>query len=115
MANLLVVGLLVGNHRRASRRFLLGFEVFGTTALALYIAMAILFTDELDQSYLELVIKPLRKTIGRTGWTTSRLLIAYSILSLWASLPQFAFALIGGIVFRATPPVTGRSKGSPRD
>jgi hypothetical protein len=100
MANFLVVGLLIGHRRRGSRRFLLGFEVFGTTALALYIAMAILFTDELDQSYLELAIEPLRATIGRTGWTTSRLLIAYFILSLWASLPQLAFALIGGFLFR---------------
>ena len=100
MAKFLVVGLLIGHRWRGSRRFLLGFEVFGTTALALYIAMAILFTDELDQSYLELVIAPLRATLGRNGWTTTRLLIAYVIHSLWASLPQLAFALIGGLLSR---------------
>jgi hypothetical protein len=100
MANFLVVGLLIGHRRRGSRRFLLGFELFGATALTLYIAMAILFTDELGQSYLEPAIKPLRATIGRTGWTTSRLLIAYFMLSLWACLPQLAFALIGGFLSR---------------
>ena len=100
MANFSVVGLLIGHRRRGSRRFLLGFVLFGATALTLYIAMAILFTDELGQSYLELAIKPLRETIGRTGWTTPRLLIAYFILSLWACLPQLAFALIGGLLSR---------------
>lgn len=100
MAHILVVGLLVGHRRRGSRRFLLGFEILGTTALAVYIATAILFTDELSQSYLELAIKPLRGTIGRTGWTTSRLLIASFTLSLWASLPQLGFALIGGFLSR---------------
>jgi hypothetical protein len=100
MANFLAVGLLIGHRRRGSRRFLLGFELFGATALTLYIAMAILFTDELGQSYLELAIEPLRATIGRRGWTTSRLLIAYFIVSLWACLPQLAFALIGGFLSR---------------
>lgn len=100
MANLLVVGLLVGLRCPGSRRFLLGFEVFGTTALALYIALAILFTDALVQSYLELAIKPVRETLARTGWTTPRLLVAYFIVSLWATLPQLAFALIGGFLAR---------------
>jgi hypothetical protein len=100
MANFLAVGLLIGHRRRESRGFLLGFEVFGATALALYIAMAILFDRELEQFYLGLAIKPLKATIGWTGWTTPRLLIAYFILSLWASLPQLAFALIGGFLTR---------------
>ena len=100
MANFLVVGLLIGLRHPWSRRFILGFELFGATALALYIAMAILFADELGQSYLELAIKPLRETLGRAGWTTFRLLMAYFILSLWACLPQLGFALIGGFLSR---------------
>jgi presenilin-like A22 family membrane protease len=34
MANVLVVGLLVGHRSRGGRRFLIGFEAFGTMALA---------------------------------------------------------------------------------
>ena len=59
-----------------------------------------IFTDELVQSYLELAIEPMRATLGRRGWTTSRLLIAYFVVSLWACLPQLAFALIGGFLSR---------------
>jgi len=100
MGNFLAFGLLIAHRRRRSRRFLLGFEFFGLTALVLYIAMAILFTDELGQTYLELASKPVRATIARTGWTNPRLVIAYVILSVWATLPQVAFALLGGFLFR---------------
>jgi hypothetical protein len=100
MTNFLVVGLLIGLRHPWSRRFILGFEVFGVAALVVYIAVAVLFTEELDQSYLEIAIRPLRETIGRTGWTNSRILIAYFILSVWASLPLLAFALLGGFLSR---------------
>ncbi len=100
MGNFLVFGLLIGLRHPWSRRFILGFEVFGAAALAVYIAVATLFTEELDQSYLEIAITPVRETIGRTGWTTSRLLIAYFILAVWASLPLLAFALLGGCLSR---------------
>jgi hypothetical protein len=100
MASFLVVGLLIGLRHPWSRRFILGFEVFGAAALAVYIAVAICFTEELDKSYLEIAISPVRETIGRTGWTNSRLLTAYFILSIWASLPLLAFALLGGFLSR---------------
>ena len=100
MANFLLVGLLIGIRHSWSRRFILGFEIFGAAALAVYIAVAIHFTDELDQSYLEIVIRPVRESIGRRGWTNSRLLIAYFILAVWASLPLMAFALLGGFLSR---------------
>ena len=71
MANFLVVGLLVGHRYRGSRRFLLGFEVFGTTALALYIAMAILFSrrEVGVKSYLEYgpISNPLRENHRANG------------------------------------------------
>jgi hypothetical protein len=45
MAHVLAVGLLLGR-RRGSHPFFLGFEAFGATALALYIAGVSLFTEE---------------------------------------------------------------------
>jgi len=101
MANVLVVGLLIVHRRRGSRRFLLGFEVFGATALARYISMAILSTGELLQSYLDLAINPIREAIGRRPFIPFHILIVlYSIIAIWASLPQLAFALIGGFLCR---------------
>jgi hypothetical protein len=100
MGNLLAIVLMIGLQRRKSHRFLLGFELFGTMALVLYIAMAILFVEKLSESYLELAASPMRATLGRNGWTTPRLIIAYPVLSLWACLPQLAVALIGGFLSR---------------
>ena len=40
MANILVVGNLVGRQRPGSRPFLIGFEAFGVMALAIFVAFA---------------------------------------------------------------------------
>jgi hypothetical protein len=40
MANVLVIGLLVGRWRPGSRPYVLGFEAFGATALVAYVAIA---------------------------------------------------------------------------
>ena len=101
MANVLVVGLLIGLRRRRSPPFLSGFEVFGATALALYVAGAIFFTEELVMPYLNLVLKPLARTIGiRPFLSTVKLLILASVAAVMLGLPQLAFALIGGFLFR---------------
>jgi len=39
MANVLALGLLIGQRRPGSRPFLLGFEAFGVMASALYVAL----------------------------------------------------------------------------
>ena len=52
MANVLAVGLLIGQRRPGTHPFLLGFEAFGAVALALYVAGACLFTEPLLISYL---------------------------------------------------------------
>jgi hypothetical protein len=39
MANVLAVGILVGQQSPRSRPFLLGFEAFGAMALAFYVAL----------------------------------------------------------------------------
>jgi hypothetical protein len=108
MANVLVAGLLVGRRQRGSRRFLLGFEVFGALALALYIAMAMLWTGGLLQDYLDLCIDPIQKVIGHRGLIPLPIIIiAYSIIAVWASLPQLTFALIGGFLCRKLKAVEG--------
>src|SRR5262249_7068797 len=97
MANLLAIGLLIepGGDRR--RRFFLGFEAFGATALALFIAGAILFPDELVRPYLGLVIGPFLQTSG-TPSTTIRIRILYGLCAAMLVLPQVAFAVVGGIL-----------------
>jgi hypothetical protein len=107
MANVLAMGLLIGHRHRGSRRFFLGFEAFGAAALAFLIA-AIVKGEDWVWSYLMLATEPLRATLRPTGggkWTPSRLLVARAFLSLWATLPQLSFALIGGFLSqRAGPP-----------
>jgi hypothetical protein len=105
-ANVLAMGLLIGHRHRESRRFLLGFEVFGAAALA-YLIVANLSGKDWVWSYLTLASEPLRAAIAPTGggkWSTLRLLAARSFLSLWATLPQLAFALIGGFLSRKFAP-----------
>jgi hypothetical protein len=102
MANALAVGLLIGHRHRGSRRFLLGFEAFGAATLG-FLIVAILSGKDWVWSYLTLATEPMRATLGPTGggkWSTFRLLVARSILSLWATLPQLTFALIGGFLSR---------------
>src|SRR3954447_665511 len=69
MANVLAVGILVGQQRPGSRPFLLGFEAFGGMALAFFVtfALAIFCIDNsaLISSYLIPVVQPLEKIIGR--------------------------------------------------
>jgi hypothetical protein len=103
MANVLAGGLLVGHRCRGCRRFLMGFEAFGVVPLIFLIA-AIVSNDDRVRSYLTMVVEPLRTSLGPTAgqeWSTFRLLVARSILALWATLPQLAFALIGGFLSRS--------------
>ena len=64
MANVLAVGMLIGQRRPGSRPFLLGFEAFGAMALALFIALAICFPREVVLPYLTPVLVLMERTIG---------------------------------------------------
>jgi hypothetical protein len=97
MANVLMVGLLSRHRRRGGRSFLLGFEAFGMTALALFIAGASIFTAEL-RPYLDLVHTLLGKTFGPS--LRDHDIIVYLIFAVVLGLPQLTFALIGGLWFR---------------
>ena len=99
MTNVLAVGLMIGYRNRESRTFLLGFEAFGATVLALYAAV-IPSSAELSWTYFAPAVEVWRSTIGPFG-TTVRGLLGYSFLSLWATWPQLAFALFGGFLTRS--------------
>jgi hypothetical protein len=98
MANVLGLAFLIG--RRRGSRFLLGFEVFGATALALYVTAVSLYTEELVPPFLDF-LEPLVVTL-RDGTTlgTSGVLIVESAVALILLLPQVGFALAGGFLLR---------------
>jgi hypothetical protein len=103
MANLLAVGILIGQWRPESRPFLLGFEAFGAMALVLFVAVAVasLFLDNywLKTSYLTPVIERIEKSIGpnRPFVFIPIGLFAMVVMLDW---PQVVFALIGGALSR---------------
>jgi hypothetical protein len=100
MANILAVGPMILIHRRRGNRpFLLGFVAFGATVLVLYIAGVSCSNYEELGPYLDLVNFPLRKLFG-PYITTVYTLTAYCIFVMILVLPQVAFALIGGFLFR---------------
>jgi hypothetical protein len=101
MTNVLALAILIGHRHRGWRRLLLGFEAFGVSALA-YLIVAILSGEAWVWSYITLVLEPTRAIVrpsGGANWSTIRLLVGRSILSAWATLPQLAFALVGGFLF----------------
>jgi hypothetical protein len=101
MANVLAVGLLIGHRRRKSRRFLSGFVVFGALALAVYVAVARSFADDLINTYIKLSYNLL---LGDTAiqMPTPLQFLPFAVGDLFRAimlgLPQLAFALIGGFV-----------------
>ena len=102
-ANVLAIGMLVGQRRLRNRPFLLGFEAFGATALASFIAydtLSFFFPAgyALLNWYLAPVFVPLRKFIGQSGPFASVVeILGYVFMLGW---PQVVFALIGGFLSR---------------
>ena len=102
MANVLAVGILIGQRRPGSRPFLLGFEAFGAMALALFVAVLGEFLPwSLWLNFLSRTSDPLHagKFIGHEPAFRShpnRLLRRVVMLG-W---PQVVFALIGGFLSR---------------
>jgi hypothetical protein len=99
MANVLAIGMLVGQRRPGWRPFLLGFVAFGAMALAVFVAGAIFFTDELVMPYLALVLRPMVTIIGQRP-PVVLIPIWFSCAVIMLGLPQLAFALLGSFLFR---------------
>jgi hypothetical protein len=102
MANVLLVGILVARQSPRRRPFLLGFEVFGAVAMALYIHSVTSSPPEVDGpivSYLLLVLGPLNSVIvGNRPFVRGAIGVSVGVLMLVG--PQLAFALIGGLLSR---------------
>jgi uncharacterized protein YggT (Ycf19 family) len=101
MANVLAVGILLGQQSPGSHPFLLGFEAFGAMALAFYVALVSFFPDSYEPigSYLALLVEPMEKFIGRNR-PFILIPIAYFVAIIMLGWPQVAFALIGGFLSR---------------
>ncbi len=66
MANILLLGILISLQRRGIRPFLMGFEVFGAVALAVYITLCSFYCHELVRPYLFRFQVPVFNAIGRS-------------------------------------------------
>jgi hypothetical protein len=99
MANILAVGLLIGRRRPGSRPFLLGFETFGTMVLALYVALTILVGVEFMASHVTPVVEPMAEAVGTFPHFISIPVLCSATMAVLL-LPQVAFALTGGFLFR---------------
>jgi hypothetical protein len=97
MASLLALGALILYRRRAGQEkphtFLPGFEIFGTAALLLFVALACYAPREVVD-YLRPLLDLLERSIGRASPLFIPVIIATVALIL--TLPQLAFALMGG-------------------
>ena len=101
MANILIIVPFLSYTYRGRRRFLWEFEVFGAAAVCVNVALTILYAPgpSIWISFLRLVADPLIRAWGTPGnMTYPQWLIGTIILSLWGTLPQLAFALIGGFL-----------------
>jgi hypothetical protein len=109
MANLLAVGIMIGLRRPETRPFLWGFEAFGATALAFFVPLAYLYTEEMVQPYFLWVLRlrSLQRTVNHFS-PVVRVPIFYSIATLLVGLPQLAFAIIGGLLSRKISLLKGR-------
>jgi hypothetical protein len=97
MANVLAVGMLVAHQRPRSRRFLFGFEVFGVSALAFYIAL-VRFQRQALILYISYVNGPI--LFARFPPDVVEFSIVFCIAFAMLSLPQVALAAIAGLFAR---------------
>lgn len=100
MANILVVDLLAGWSRRRSRPYSLGFKAFGATALTLYVVDLLLFRGEVVDLYVGWVLAPFRWVpwLNIDGATLNDIIVRCIIVVVMLTLPQLAFALLGGFL-----------------
>jgi hypothetical protein len=99
MASVLAVGLLFGLRRPDRRPFLLGFTLFGAMALVFSVILMVFFREATVGLYRSLFLEPLWRIIGPDRpvlWIP----VAYSVAVVVLTLPQVAFALLGGFFFR---------------
>jgi hypothetical protein len=99
MANVLTVGMLAAQRRPGCRPFLMGFEMFGGMALALFIALATCFPREVVMPYLTPFLAPVEMFIG-PGRPFVYIPIGGLVVAVMLVGPQVVFALVGGVLSR---------------
>ena len=101
MLNTLGIVLVIGLRRRGSHGFVRGFVLSGAITLALYIAAVGFFFDEFEQLGRDL-LRPIvvALTNGQMVLSAEKFLIINSFAAVILFLPQLAFALVGGPLFR---------------
>jgi hypothetical protein len=99
MANVLAVGMLVGQRRPGSRPFLLGFEAIGAMALAFFIALGGCFPREVLTLAVMPFVDPIERGIG-PGRPFVSVPIQLFVAVVMLGWPQLAFAVIGGFLSR---------------
>ena len=101
MANILAAGLLVGICHSRSRLFLIGFQAFGAVSMIFYSSAILALRPTtlqwlvwlyLEPAYAMLPSSPARSNID--------VILGCCFFALWTTLPQVAFALIGGLLTR---------------
>jgi hypothetical protein len=99
MANVLVVGFLIGLRHPGRRPFVQGFELLGAIALAFYIAPSCFPASHHDiiHNYVSLIIDPVVAIMSRQPNVISRPTIWFVVVVM-LGLPQVIFALIGGLL-----------------
>jgi hypothetical protein len=102
MASVLAVGLLFGLRRPDRRSFLFGFTLFGAMALVFSVILIVFFGEATVYPYVSLFLKPLWRVIApdRTDRAGVWIPVAYSFAVVMLTLPQVAFALLGGFLLR---------------
>jgi hypothetical protein len=108
MASVLAVGLLFGLGRPDRRPFVFGFTLFGAMALVFSVILTVFFREATVVACVTLFLEPLWRIIGpdrSVVWIP----VAYSIGVGVLTLPQVAFALLGGFLSRRfTVTITAR-------
>jgi hypothetical protein len=112
MANVLMIGLLIGQQRAGSQPFFVGFELFGAIALASYIALALLFPGPSGpiRPYVAIALDPIIATMGRTRELIMAPVI-WLVVVVMLALPQLAVAAVGGFLscrYKVTVRITRR-------
>jgi hypothetical protein len=100
MVDILVVVIVIGRFLPRSRRFVLGFEAFGITALVVFVVSVTLYTEEIIQPGILWVLRSLPRSLYRLN-PTIRSSIFYSIAATLVIVPQVTFAIVGGMITRA--------------
>jgi hypothetical protein len=95
MANVMGIGMLIGQRRPGSRPFLVWFEAFGVIALALFIASAIWCPSEIMSSYVLPFLDKVQMIIGWSRPFGSVPIAFFGVLVMLCG-PQLAFAVVGG-------------------